>query len=200
MEKASIISLLDETGERCFTCGSVRFVMLPELRHSIFHWRVHFQNMGVRDATVTLMVIVTSSDMSQIKTPFECPANDAGSVLFEWPMPEDCSDETQLCLIHGNIKYAELMVSEEESETLLGISVLPMPVGPFHLKRPRDDSFAAFQGEVAALDVDFARGIANYVTPDGSANESLPPVVQWLLLGVMIAIGVMLVASYLAAM
>src|SRR5687767_12546367 len=122
MDSPAIQSLLDQTGERCFVCGSVRFAMIPEIRDGVFCCVFYFQNHCARDATLTLLIDVISADGVQFQTVIRCPANVAGVLRVPWSVPDDCITESQRCLIYGDVHYAL-------PETFASIQQLPPPEG-----------------------------------------------------------------------
>lgn len=178
MDDASILSLLNEAGERCFTCGSVRFAMVAELRDGVFYWLVYFQNHDVRDAALTLLVLARSADSLQLQSTIDCPGGQLGLRRIHWPVPHDYANETHRCLIYGDLSHAGTTSPHTTNRPPSGIPVLPMADAARLTMTGRNLSFEAFQGWVAALDADFARGASHLLIPDESEEERLSPVFQ----------------------
>jgi hypothetical protein len=59
---------------------------------------------------------------------------------------------------------------------------------------------AASTGRLPALDIDFAQGAAAQLLPDDEESRPLPAAVQWLLLGVMLAVAVAFVVVMIRGM
>ena len=190
LDEEAIASVLNEAGERCFLCGDVRFTLVPDLQDGDFKWQVYFQNHAPWHATLTLRIVAVSSDALKLTMTLDCPSGEAGHEVKCWPVPVSCRHEVHRCLIYGDVIYDKSVFGEQDDHSLPGIPVLPLNRSLVESFVPKDYSMQAFQGRAAVFDLDFANGTCQLLLPEGAEEERLPPAIQWLLLGALLAVPV----------
>jgi hypothetical protein len=204
MSERIIKSILENAGDRCFVCGSVRFVVTAEVRDAIFYWVFYFQNNGPRYVTLTLAFEILAAEVVS-HAEITCPAGQVGVTRLPWRVPEDCIQEPQNCHFIAIADYATSHPSSRKgltpapqsaSAASLAMRILQESRMPAKARQmawlvlgPIDATGRDVMDGPATVQVDFAKGVVDLLTVDED-TQPLPAFVQIAGLAFMVTVAI----------